>query len=67
MSDRRLEMAESRGIDWSLRMAEAIETSSEIPTNITFKIEGDDNKEEEVKAHKFVPSLGPMTGSQRRS
>ena len=49
-------MAESKGIDWSLRLAEVIKASSDIPTNITFKIE-DIGKEKDVKAHKLVMGM----------
>ena len=54
---KRFEMAELKGIDWSLRMTEALKASSKIPTDISFKIEGDENKEEVVKAHRFVLGL----------
>ena len=47
-------MAESMGIDWNLRTAEVIKESSEMKTDITFKIEEDNNKEEDVKAHRLL-------------
>ena len=49
-------MAKSKGIDWSLRVAEAIKATSEFPTDITFKIEEDGN-EYEVEAHRLVLGL----------
>ena len=49
-------MTESKGIDWSLRISEAIKATPEFPTDITFKIEEVD-EEGEVKAHRLVLGL----------
>ena len=57
-------MAEAKEIDWKLRMAEVIKDSSEMQTDITFKIEEGNNKEADVKAHRLV--LGMASGVFRK-
>ena len=57
LPNRRFTMAESKGIDWSLRLAELIQASSEIPTDVTFRIEEDTNEENNVKAHRLVMAM----------
>ena len=50
-------MGEYNGIHWSLRLAQFLEASSEIPTDITFKIEDEIKEEKKVKAHRMVMGL----------
>ena len=53
----RLKMAGSRKINFSVCVSELVQTSSEMPTDVTFKIEEDMNKKDEVKAHRLVMGM----------
>ena len=50
-------MGEYDGIHWSLRLAQFLEASSEIPTDINFKIEDETKEEKNVKAHRMVMGM----------